>query len=152
MGKVMHDVSPSLRSPIAAVLAKSNTGNALVVTARGLLDDDPRVIETTARSLAMEIPAYTPAQRTALAKFLIESLQAKNIPPKSETGLLRVLSALQEGKADEISGRGIYRLMPPMSGPPRCKPWATMRHRRRRNDCKHCWCRPRRISRSSRQR
>jgi HEAT repeat protein len=102
MGKIMQDASPSIRSRIGAVLAKSNTGNALIVTAQGLLDDDPKVIDSTARSLAMEIPGYTTAQRHALAKFLIESLNAKKIPPKSEAALLRVLSGLHEAKADEI--------------------------------------------------
>ena len=110
MGKVMHDVRPALRSRIAAVLAKSNTGNALVVTAAGLLDEDPHVIEATARSLAMEVPAYTPQQRNVLAKFLIESLGVKKIPPKSEAALLRVLSALHEPKAEEIFWS---RIVPP---------------------------------------
>jgi hypothetical protein len=73
-----------------------------VVTAHGLLDDDPKVIDATARSLAMEVPAYTSQQRHALAKFLIESLGVKKIPPKSEAAMLRVLSALHEAKADDI--------------------------------------------------
>jgi HEAT repeat protein len=110
MGKVMHDVSPHLRSRIAAVLAKSNTGNAIVVTAQGLLDEDPKVIEATARSLAMEVPAYTPPQRHALAKFLIESLGAKKIPPRSEAALVRVLSALHEAKAEDMFWA---RILPP---------------------------------------
>ena len=110
MGKIMHEVSPALRSRIAAVLAKSSTGNALVVTAQGLLDDDAKVIESTARSLAMEVPAYTLPQRNALAKFLIESLHARKIAPKSEAALLRVLSALHDAKADEIFWS---RILPP---------------------------------------
>jgi HEAT repeat protein len=110
MGKIMHEVSPGLRSRIAAVLAKSNTGGALVVTAQGLLDEDAKVIEATARSLAMEVPAYTSPQRNALAKFLIESLHAKKIAPKSEAALLRVLSALHDAKADEIFWS---RIVPP---------------------------------------
>lgn len=110
MGKIMQDVSPSLRSRIASVLAKSNTGNALVVTAQGLLDEDPKVIEATARSLAMEVPTYTPPQRHALAKSLIESLGAKKIPPKSEAAMLRVLSALHETKAEDLFWS---RILPP---------------------------------------
>ncbi len=110
MGKVMQEVSPHLRSRIAAVLAKSNTGNALVVTAQGLLDEDPKVIESTARSLAMEVPAYTPQQRHALAKFLIDALGAKKIAPAAEAALLRVLSALHEGKADDLFWS---RILPP---------------------------------------
>ncbi|MBI3823850.1 MAG: HEAT repeat domain-containing protein [Planctomycetes bacterium] len=112
MGKVMNEVSPHLRSRIAAVLAKSNTGNALVVTAHGLLDADAKVIEATARSLAMEIPAYTSQQRHALAKFLIESLGAKKIAPRSEAAMLRIVSALHEGKAEDLFWS---RILPPHS-------------------------------------
>ena len=112
MGKLMQEISPSCRSRMAAVLAKSNTGNALVVTAGGLLDDDPRVIDATARSLAMEVPAYTPPQRHALAKFLIEALGAKKIPPKAEAAMLRVLTALHETKAEELFWA---RILPPYS-------------------------------------
>ncbi|HZZ81120.1 MAG TPA: HEAT repeat domain-containing protein [Gemmataceae bacterium] len=110
MGKLMHEVSSSCRSRMAAVLAKSNTGNALVVTAGGLLDEDPKVIDSTARSLAIEVPGYTPQQRTALARFLIESLGEKKIAPKSEAALLRVLSALNEAKAEELFWP---RILPP---------------------------------------
>lgn len=110
MGKLMHEVNPSCRSRMAAVLAKSGTGNALVVTAGGLLDDDPKVIDATARSLAMEIPAYTPPQRHALAKFLIDALAAKSIPPKAEAALLRVLAALHEEKAEDLFWA---RILPP---------------------------------------
>lgn len=110
MGKLMREISPSCRSRMAAVLAKSNTGNALVVTAGGLLDDDPRVIDATARSLAMEVPAYTPPQRHALAKFLIDSLGVKKVPPRAEAALLRVLSALREARAEELFWA---RILPP---------------------------------------
>ncbi len=110
MGKIMQEVSPSVRSRMAAVLAKSNTGNALVVTGQGLLDDDPKVIDNTARSLAMEVPGYTPPQRHALAKFLIEALSAKKIAAKSEAALLRVLSALHEAKAEDLFWA---RILPP---------------------------------------
>src|SRR4029450_8987554 len=77
MSKIMHEAAPNLRSRIAAVLAKSGTGNALVVTARALLDEDPKVVDAAARSLAMEVPAFSTAQRHALAKFLHEELHAK---------------------------------------------------------------------------
>lgn len=110
MGKVMHELSPHLRSRIGAVLAKSNTGNALVVTAQGLLDEDPKVVESTARSLAMEVPSYTPPQRHALAKYLIESLGAKKIAAKSEAAMLRVVSLLHEAKAEELFWA---RILPP---------------------------------------
>ena len=149
MGKVMHELSPSVRSRIGAVLAKSNTGGALVVTAQGLLDDDPKVIESTARSLAMEVPAYTPQRRTALAKYLIERSSVKKIPPKSEAALLRVLSALHEAKAD-----GIFwpRILPPHAPEVRAAALQALGapNRRRRNNCKPSWpALPKRTFRSS---
>jgi HEAT repeat protein len=112
MGKIMQEVSPSIKNRISAVLAKSNTGNALVVTAQGLLDTDPKVVAATARSLAMEVPGYTSPQRHALAKFLIESLGNKKIAPASEAALLRVLSALHEAKAEDLFWA---RVLPPYS-------------------------------------
>jgi len=60
----------------------------------------------------MEVPAYTPQQRHSLAKFLIDALGAKKIPPRSEAALLRVLSALHEAKAEDIFWS---RLLPPYS-------------------------------------
>lgn len=102
MGKVMNDVSPSVRTRIGAVLAKGGTGNALVITAQGLLDDDAKVIDATARSLATEAPTYSPPQRHALAKFLIESLGDKKLPSRSEAPLLRVLTTLHDARSEEL--------------------------------------------------
>ncbi len=102
MGKIMDDVSPAIRSRVAAVLAKSNTSNALLVTAHGLLDAEPKIVDATARSLAMEIPSFSAPQRSALAKFLIDALGDKKITPKSEAAILRVLTGLHEAKAEEI--------------------------------------------------
>ncbi len=102
MGKIMDDVSPAIRARVAGVLAKSNTSNALVVTAQGLLDADPKIVDGTARSLATEIPGFSGPQRSALGKFLIDALSDKKISAKSEAGVLRVLTGLHEAKAEEI--------------------------------------------------
>jgi hypothetical protein len=103
MGKIMQQVLPSLRARIADVLARSGTGNALIVTAQGLLDADPKVVDNTARSLASEVPAYSPAQRNALAKFLNETLHSKEkISARSEAALVRVLSAVHDGKSTDV--------------------------------------------------
>lgn len=112
MGKIMDDVSPTIRARVAGVLAKSNTSNALLVTAQGLLDADPRIVDGTARSLAMEIPGFSGPQRTALAKCLIEALGDKKISAKSEAGMLRVLTGLHEAKAEDIYWS---RILPPKS-------------------------------------
>ncbi len=101
--KIMHDAAPGLRSRLTGVLAKSGEGGALVVTAHALLDADPKVVDAAARSLAMEVPSFTPPQRHALAKFLLEELHNKKAkhPPRIEAALLRVLGVLHEAKAED---------------------------------------------------
>jgi len=104
LGKIMHEAAPGLRSRLTGVLAKSGAGGALVVTAHALLDADPKVVDSAARSLAMEVPSFTPPQRHALAKFLLEELKNKKAKhsAKTEAGLLRVLAVLHDAKAEEI--------------------------------------------------
>lgn len=102
MGKIMHDAAPALRSRIAAVLARSGTGGGLVVTAHALLDPDPKVVDAAVRSLAAEVPALNAAQKQALGKFLVESLQVKQeLAPKTEAAMLRLLGTLQDKKAED---------------------------------------------------
>jgi HEAT repeat protein len=115
MGRVMHEAAPALRSRIAAVLARSGGQAALVVTAHALLDEDPKVVDAAARSLASEIPSYAPPQRHAVAKFLIESLQDKKAKHSghTEAALVRVLGSLREPKAEEAFWA---RVAPPTSG------------------------------------
>lgn len=112
LGKIMHDAAPGLRSKLAGVLAKSGAGGALVVTAHALLDADAKVVESAARSLAMEVPSFTPPQRHALAKFLLDELTDKKAKhsAKTEAALLRVLSGLHENKAEEVFWA---RILPP---------------------------------------
>ena len=114
LGKIMHEAAPGLRSRLTGVLAKSGAGGALVITAHALLDADTKVVEAAARSLAMEMPAFTPPQRHALAKFLLEELNNKKAKhsAKTEAALLRVLSVLHEAKAEEIFWA---RIAPPAS-------------------------------------
>jgi HEAT repeat protein len=103
MGKIMEQATPGLRSRMAAVLAKSGTGGGLVVTAHTLLDDDPKVVDAAARSLATEVPSFSAAQKQALAKFLTESLGTKKgLSAKTEAAMLRVLGTLHNPLADDI--------------------------------------------------
>lgn len=104
MGKIMDEASPSLRSRIAAELARAGTNNALVVTGHALLDDDPKVVDAAARSLAMEVPSFSTPQRHVLAKFLHDELHAKGKrhKPKTEAALVRVLGTLHEAKAEDV--------------------------------------------------
>jgi HEAT repeat protein len=105
MSKIMDDATPGLRSRIADVLARSGTGNALVVTAHALLDPDPKVVDAAARSLATQVPTFGPAQRSSLKKFLTESLhvrKGKRLAPRTEAAIVRILGTLHDGKADEL--------------------------------------------------
>jgi hypothetical protein len=103
MGKIMEEATPGLRSRIADVLSRAGTGNALILTAHALFDADPKVVDATARSLGTQVPTFNPAQRQALAKFLIESLRdAKRLTPRTEAALVRILGALHDGKTEDL--------------------------------------------------
>jgi hypothetical protein len=103
MGKVMDEATSSVRSRIGDVLARSGSGNALIVTAHALFDADPKVVDATARSLATQVPSFSPGQRQALAKFLTESLRtSKRLPAHTEAALLRILGTLHDGKSEEL--------------------------------------------------
>jgi hypothetical protein len=103
MGKIMDAAPPALKSRMAAVLAKSGTGGGLVATAHALLDPDPKVVDAAARSLAAEVPSLSAAQKQALGKFLIESLQPKKgQAAKTEAAMLRLLGTLHDAKAEDI--------------------------------------------------
>lgn len=120
LGKVMHEAAPGLRSRLTGVLAKSGAGGALVVTAHTLLDADAHVVEAAARSLAMEVPSFTPPQRHALAKFLRDELHNKKAKHSAatEAALLRVLSVLHESKAEDIFWARIAPPAPPEARAP----------------------------------
>jgi hypothetical protein len=114
MGKVMDDATPSVRGRIRDVLARSGTGSALIVTAQALLDDDPKVVDATARALATQVPSFTPAQRQALAKFLMEALADRKRPsPHTEAALVRILGSVHGGKAEELFWNRIAPPSPP---------------------------------------
>jgi HEAT repeat protein len=105
MGKLMDEATPALRSRIADVLARSGTGNALVVTAHALFDADPKVVDATARSLATQVPSFSLAQRNALAKFLTDALpdgKRTKLAPRTEAAIVRILGIVSSGKSDEL--------------------------------------------------
>jgi HEAT repeat protein len=103
--RIMHQVTPVQRRRIAAALAHGDTDSAAVVAAHALLDDDPGVVAAAARSLAAEVPTLPPSRRKALASYLVSSLKGKSarkLPAASEAGMLRVLAALHDPKAEDI--------------------------------------------------
>jgi HEAT repeat protein len=128
LGKVMAGAHPQLRRRIAAALALAGTASAVLATAEALLDEDPGVVEASARSLASEVPLLSPAQKHALAEHLLEMLASSNstqrqgkpakkgkeakgransgglrprLAAASEAAVLRVLSALHAPEAEE---------------------------------------------------
>ncbi len=113
MAKIMDEATPGLRSRIADVLARSGTGNAVIVTAHALLDPDPKVVDAAARSLATQVPSFSPPQRQALAKFLTESLHAKGLAPRTEAAMVRILGTVHDSKADELFWSRISPPKPP---------------------------------------
>jgi HEAT repeat protein len=103
LSKIMAETTPSLRSRMAAVLAKSGTGGALVATAHALLDIDPKVVDAAARSLAAEVPTFHASQKHALSKFLIDSLKSKEeVSSKAEAAMLRLLGSLHDPSAEDM--------------------------------------------------
>ncbi len=103
MAQIMDSAPPGLRLRIANELAKSGTGSGLVVTAHGLLDDNPILVDSAARSLIKEVPTFSTPQRHALAKFLIESLEGKRaLSVRAEAAMVRVLGMLHEAKAEDV--------------------------------------------------
>jgi HEAT repeat protein len=114
LGNVMAHANPVLRRRIAAALALAGTDSAVVATAQTLLDEDPGVVEASARSLASEIPLLSAGQKRALAEHLVEMLKvstgrkrssgekaANGLAAVSEAAVVRVLSALHAPEAED---------------------------------------------------
>src|SRR5438132_4128391 len=71
----MTEANPVLRRRIAAALALAGTESAVVATAQALVDEDPGVVEASARSLASEVPLLSTGQKKALAEHLLDMLR-----------------------------------------------------------------------------
>lgn len=132
LGQVMGRAHPVLRRRIAAGLAVAGTESAVVATAQALLDEDPGVVEASARSLASEVPTLSNGQKRALAEHLLEMLDSfapkgravgakgkNNVasPPRlaavSEAAMLRVLAALHTPEAEEAYWARLEATQPP---------------------------------------
>jgi HEAT repeat protein len=111
LSQVMSRVAPGLRRRIAAGLALAGTESAVLATAQTLLDEDPGVVEASARSLSLEVPQLSAGQKRALAEHLLEHLTSRGrkspeknaaaLSPTSEAAVLRVLAALHPPEAEE---------------------------------------------------
>lgn len=103
--ELMPKVAPGLRRRIASALAAAGTAPAETAAVDALLDNDPGVVDSAASSLSAEIPKLTKAHRQSLANHLLELLrQSKKsrLPLASETAILRLLSALEDPRAEAV--------------------------------------------------
>jgi HEAT repeat protein len=105
--KALHDLSPrvapGLRRRIASAVASAGTVGAETAALDALLDKDPGVVDAATRSLIAEVPSLTQAHRDALSRHLIELLdnaRKEELPPASETAMVRLLAALGDARAE----------------------------------------------------
>jgi hypothetical protein len=102
---LMGAVAPGLRRRIAAALAASGTMTDSPSAVVSLLDSDPGVVDAAARTLSTEIPTLSEKHRKALADHLFDLLRSSKksgLPSVSETAIIRLLGALQDGRAESI--------------------------------------------------
>ena len=116
LGRVMRSaLAAALRRRIAAALALAGTDSAVLATATSLLDEDPGVVEASAKSLAAEVPSLSTAQKRALTTHLLDMLTPGSdgrkttdktarisLPAPSEAAMMRVLAALHAPEAEEV--------------------------------------------------
>jgi hypothetical protein len=97
---LMPRVAPGLRRYIAAALASGTGAEGVEV----LLDHDPGVVEVAARSLAAQVPTLSASQRRALADHLLGLLEdpPAELPPASETAVVRLLAALDDPRVGAV--------------------------------------------------
>jgi HEAT repeat protein len=100
----MDKTAPGLRRRIAGALGTGGTASAETAAIDALLDNDPGVVEAAARSLVAKVPSFTPHHRQALADQLLDLLKDKKRPPaaSSETALVRLLTALEDKRAESV--------------------------------------------------
>ncbi len=115
LGRVMQAAAPALRRRIAAALALAGTDSAVLATATSLLDEDPGVVEASAKSLAAEVPLLSGSQKRALTTHLLDMLSPSSdgrkstdktartsLSPPSEAAMMRVLAALHAPEAEDV--------------------------------------------------
>jgi hypothetical protein len=102
---LMAEVAPGLRRRIAAALAASGTMTDSPSAVVSLLDSDPGVVDAAASTLSAEIPSLSEKHRKALADHLLDLLRSSKktgLPAVSEAAIIRLLGALQDGRAEPI--------------------------------------------------
>lgn len=103
--ELMNHVAPGLRRRIAGAIAASGGAAAHTAGVQALLDSDPGVVESAARSLLSRIPEMTGAAKRGLGEQALEALalpKGKVLPAISEAALLRVLAGLHDTRGEKI--------------------------------------------------
>ncbi len=102
--ELMPKVSPGLRRYIASALAAAGTTSSETAAVAMLLQRDPGVVDSAARSLLAQMPTLTPAHRKTLAEQLLEPIGNKKepLPTHSEAAVLRLLAALDDPRAEKV--------------------------------------------------
>jgi hypothetical protein len=100
---LMPNVAPGLRRFIAAALAAGGNTSAETAAVGVLLNKDAGVVEAAVGALVAQVPTLTPAHRQALADQLVGLLEnEKDLPPASEAGVVRLLAALDDPRAEAV--------------------------------------------------
>jgi HEAT repeat protein len=103
--ELMPDVAPGLRRRIAGALPAGDTTKAGSAAIAVLLDADENVVDAAARSLLAKTPELDKGQKRRFADHILAILNARSasvVNSFSEAALLRVLSALDEPRAERI--------------------------------------------------
>jgi len=101
--ELMPQTAPGLRRRIASALADTDTAGAETAALDALLDNDPGVVDASARSLISKIPSFSKQHRKALVERVLELLETRKphaLPSASEAALVRLLSGLEDSRGE----------------------------------------------------
>ena len=101
--ELMPQTAPGLRRRIASALAATDTASAETAALDALLDNDPGVVDASARSLISKVPSFSKQHRKALVERVLDLLGARKphaLPLASEAALVRLLSAVEDARGE----------------------------------------------------
>jgi HEAT repeat protein len=101
--ELMPQTAPGLRRRIASALAATDTASAETAAFDALLDNDPGVIDASARSLISKVPSFSKQHRKTLVDHVLDLLGARKphaLPLASEAALVRFMSALEDARGE----------------------------------------------------
>jgi hypothetical protein len=114
--ELMPQTAPGLRRRIAAALAATDSASAETAALDALLDNDPGVVDASARSLLAKVPTLSKPHRKALVERVLDLLGARKphrLPQVSEAALVRLLAALEDPRGEAAFWARIDTSRPP---------------------------------------